>query len=548
MIRVQNFESDNLIPVLAGLLGEETSHESYIYVNTILKLLPPEEAIQETYLIMSTLEQFYMIFSRSKLTPVLNKMSLMNTIENNIYEELKENKKAGFREYAQTTCQVELDLYNEEVIGLVASTLLDSIESIIDQALGMEYTLNQSVSELLNFQTNYKHALMRESGMLMEMLSNSDMSQVGLHFWGWRQFLSKYRIYSINDSDIFLNLLADFIRSKDKWSTYGDAPLTSIDDVLGMQDTYIENMIPIMTTPFDAFNSCIKFTKAEITVLVAAKAAGKTTFASMLAGIALAQGLKVMFYSPETPKHKLFFENVLLAYIRAKYGFTVTAPQVLGIEEPFEAGSEYTKDEKKVIINMAKEELATSGALFHVNEYYYYDTMEEDMRAHVKSFSPDLVVIDHTQEIRGEKNHNEKTSRLATTIKSIAKDYGPHFFVLSHPGGKFGDALPTLEKPISRDVKIVAWSNDIETLADNIMGATKVGNNEFKLFYTKLRNGDIPPMFQVFRMIKPQGWFEFRKEDQYTQTVDSSFAINALMDGKSLIVADDIDLDTTEEW
>lgn len=548
MIRVQSFDSDNLVPIFAGLLGEETSAESYIFVNTILKLLPPEEAIQESYLLLATLEQFYMIFSRSKLTPVLNKTAIMSTIDNNIYEELKENRQAGFKEYARTVCQVELDLYNEEVIGLVASTLMESIESILDQALDMNYTLNQSVSELLNFQTNYKHALMREAGLLLEMLSNSDMSQVSLHFWGWNAFLRKYRVYSINDASTFLNLLADFLRTKEKWSTYGDSPLTSIDDVLGMQDTYIENMVPIMTTPFDAFNSCIKFTKAEITVLVAAKAAGKTTFASMLAGIALAQGLKVMFYSPETPKHKLFFENVLLAYVRAKYGFTTTATQALGLEEPFEAGSEYTRDEKKVILNMAKEELASSGALFHVNEYYYYDTMEEDMRAHVKSFGPDLVFIDHTQEIRGEKNHNEKTSRLATTIKSIAKDYGPHFFVLSHPGAKFNDALPTLEKPISRDVKIVAWSNDTETLADNIMGAVKVGNNEFKVFYTKLRNGDIPPMYQVFRMVKPQGWFEFRKEDQYTQTVDSTSAIDAIISGKSYLIAEDKEEGDGDEW
>lgn len=548
MIRVQSFESDNLIPVLAGLFGEETTADSYTYVNTILKLLPPEECIQETYLILSTLDQFYKIFSRSKLTPAINKMSLISTIENNVYEELKENRKAGFREYAQTTCQVDLDLYNEEIIGLVATTLVESIESIIDQAMDLNYTLNQSVSELLNFQTNYKHVLLREAGMLIEMLSNSDMSQVGLHFWGWKQFLFKYRIYGVNDAPTLFNLLADFIKTKDKWSTFRDMPLESIDDILAMQDTYIENMVPIMTTPFDAFNACIKFIKGEITVQVAAKAAGKTTFASMITGIALAQDLKTMFYSPETPKHKLFFENVILAYIRAKYGFTVTAAQVLGLEEPFEAGSEYSAAEKKVIINMAKEELASSKRLFHVNEYYYYDTMEADMRAHVKSFNPDLVIIDHTQEIRGEVSHNEKTSRLATTIKSIAKDYNPHFFVLSHPGGKFSDAVPTIEKPISRDVKIVAWSNDIETLADNIMGAVKIGNNEFKIFYTKLRNGDIPPMFQVFRMIKPQGWFEFRPEDQYTQTVDSSYAVNAIMEGKSLLLAEDDSADESADW
>ncbi|MFF2798174.1 hypothetical protein, partial [Lysinibacillus xylanilyticus] len=138
MIRVQSFESDNLVPLLAGLLNGETTNEHYIFVNTILKLLPPKEAVQETYLILATLEQFYMIFSRSTLTPALNKTSLLNTIENNLYEEIKENKQAGFKEFARTVCQVDLDLYNEETIGTVATTLLANVESIIDDAIAME--------------------------------------------------------------------------------------------------------------------------------------------------------------------------------------------------------------------------------------------------------------------------------------------------------------------------------------------------------------------------------------------------------------------------
>lgn len=536
MIRVQSLEVDNLIPLLSGLLTEETTAESYIFVNNLLKVLPPEEAIQETYLILSTLEQFYNIFSRSKLIPALNKVSILGAINNNIYEELKENRKAGFKEYARTICQVELDLYNEEIIGMVANTLLDSIESVFDQAIDLNYSLNQSVSEILTFQLTYKNVLMREAGRLMEMLSNSDMSQVAIHFWGWTSFLHRYRIYSTNDAATFLNLLADFLRVKDKWSLMQDSPLTSIDRVLKLQETYVDNLVPMFSTPFQEFNEYIKFNRGEISVLVAAKATGKTTFASMIAGIALAQELKVMFYSPEMAEHKMLFENILPAYIRAKYGFTVTTPQLLGLEEPFEAGSEYTASEKKVIIAMAKDELVNSGNYFHITEYYMYNTLESDMRAHVKSFNPDIIFIDHTQEIRGEAKTIEKTSKLATTMKSIAKDYQPHCFILSHPGGDFKKALPTIEEPISRDTKIAAWSNDIETLADNIMGAIKVGNNEFKIFYTKLRNGTIPPMYQVFRMIKPQGWFEFRKEDQYTQTVDSNAAIEAIMTGGSFLI------------
>lgn len=543
MIRVQNFESDNLVPVLSGLLNDETTDESYIFINSLLKLLPANEAVQETYLIMATLERLYEVYARTKLKPDISKNTLLETINNNIYEELKENKQAGFKQYANTTCQVELDLFDDEIIGIVATTLMESVETILDMAIDMGYSLNQSVAELLNFQTNYKHALLREAGSLISMISNSDIISVNMHYWGWSTFLRKYRIYSIHDAPSMFNLIADTMRTKDSWSLNGSKPLTAIEDVMEMEETYIENMIPIMLTPFDAFNSCIKFTRSEITVLVAAKATGKTTFASMLAGIALAQDLKVMFYSPEMSGQKLFNENIILSYIRAKYGFAVTTPQVLGLEEPYEAGSEYTAEEKKVIIKMAKEELATSGNYFHVKEYYMYDELESDMRAHVKMFNPDFLFIDHTQEIRGEADHNRKTAKLAAALKEIAKDYGPHCFVLSHPGGEFKKALPTPENPISRDTKIVAWSNDTETLADNIMGAVKVGDNQFKIFYTKIRSGTIPPMYQVFRMIKPQGWFEFRKEDQYVQNTDTSDAVAALLRGESILMEDDEEFD-----
>lgn len=538
MIRVQSFEADNLIPLLSGLITEETTGDSYVFINTLLKLLPPEEAVQESYLIMATLDQMYMIYSRSKLIPNLNKESLLSTIENNIYEELKENKYAGFQQYARTMCQVELDLYNEEVIGTVANTLLDSIESIIDQAIELQYTLNQSVSEIMNFQTNYKHSLVRESGRLLEMLSNSDMSQVGLHFWGWNYFMRRHRIYGVNDVVNFLNLVADFANVKDKWSMMADSPLTSIDQIIAYEEKYLENLDPIMSVPFPDFNETVKFKKEQSSVLVASKSVGKTTFASMLAGIALAQGLRVLFYSPEMPAPILMNENILLPYIRAKYGFTVTTPQVLGLEEPFEAGSEYTAEEKKVLIGMAKQELADSGAFMHITEYLEYKTMESDFRAYVKSHQPDIIFFDHTQEIRGDASLHDKTSRTATMTKSVNKDYGTHTFLLSHPGGKFAEAIPTIEKPINRDIKINAYSNDVETLADNIMGAVRDGENKFKVFYTKLRYGNIPPMFQVFRMIKPQGWFEFRKEDQYIQTTDSDDAVNALLEGRSILIED----------
>ena len=57
MIRLQSFDADNLIPLLSGIVSKETTEESYLLVNTILKLLPPEEAIQQSYLIITTLEQ-----------------------------------------------------------------------------------------------------------------------------------------------------------------------------------------------------------------------------------------------------------------------------------------------------------------------------------------------------------------------------------------------------------------------------------------------------------------------------------------------------------
>lgn len=545
MIRVQSFDSDNIIPILSGLVCDKSTGDSYVFINTMLKMLPPSEAIQEMYLILSSLDRLYEIFSMTKLVPAINKDSLMEIINNNIYEEIKENNRAGFQEYARQVCQIELDFSNEETIGVVSSSLIAKVEYLIDQAKELDYTLEQSVSEIANFQTKYVHALTREAGNILSMLSNSDFKQLRFHFWGWTYFLNRHKIYSIESIDTFLNLISDTIRMKRNWSLMRSGPLSSLDTVLQYKDRYIENSVPLMVTPFEEFDLLVKLVGEQITVLVAPKGSGKTTWAGMIAGIGLAQGKRVQFYCPEMAPYKLLYECVLPAYVRAKYGFPVTAGQCLGLEEPYEAGSEYTVEEKKLIIKMAIEELVSDKNFYHVDTYYYHDSLSSDMRAHVKSFNPDLLIFDHTQEILGEAGYNEKTALLGTTVKGIVKEFPLHAILLSHPGSGF--KTPTQENPILNEQKIAAWSNIIEAVADNIIGAVKQGKDEFKMFFTKLRFGTIPPMFTVFRMIKAHGWFEFRKEDQYIQSVNTSKAIEDMLNGVPIMIGDDDGFPREEE-
>lgn len=531
MIRLQSFDAESLIPVLSGLVCQESSKESYTFVNMITKMLPSVECVQDTYLIIVSLEKLYEIYSMSNLIPAISKDSIINIIEGVIYEEVKENKQAGFAQYARTDCQIELDTNNEESIDTVCNKLLSRVLYILDESVELGYSLEQSLSQIPSFHEGYISKLMFEASSIMDMMSNADYRKIGLHFWGWTKFLNKHRINSSKMASVFLSLVADTIRSKDTWAVMDDGPLKSIGTVIDYKKSFIENSTPIMNTPVAAFDAVAPITPKKITVLVASKGVGKTTFASYLSGMALAMGLKVMFYSPETPKDSMLFVNILPAYIRSKYGFFVTPEQCIGLASPYEEGSEYTAEEKEALIQLAIQELTDDANFMHVDEYYYHDRLESDMRAHVKGFDPDILVFDHTTEILGDVSDNEKTANLAITCKKIVKDYPTHILILSHPGSQF--TTPSLEKPIIKDVKINAWSKSIETVADTIIGAVAGEGDQFKTFYTKSRWGKIPPMFIVYRMNKKHGWFDFRNEDQFALAVDSRDAVKGMLAGKT---------------
>lgn len=532
MIRLNSFSSDNLIPVLSGILTEETTSDTYGFVSTLLRVLPVDESVQETYLIMSALSQLNSIYSRTDMTPAINKDTLTVIIGNNIYEELKENRQAGFKEYARNKCQTELDLFNDEVIGDVASALLADVDYIIDEAIEVGYSLQESMANLLAFQSAWTNALLRESGTVLEMLSNSDINQVTMHFWGWKKFLMKHRIFSSSKASILLALLSDTIRSKDNWVKDRDVPITSVEQINTLREEYLSDLNPIMVTPYHSFNEQYKILKENLVLLTASKGQGKTAFAGFLTGLALASNIKVMFYSPETPGKKLFNETIIPSYVRAKYGFFVTARQVIGLDEPYPNGSTYTVEQKKAILALADQEIADSGNFMHVQNYLTYETLEEDLRSMTKSFNPDIIIFDHHQEIRGNANRNEVTSRVATSLKGIVKDYKVHCLLLAHPNSEMQKALPTPENPISTDKKIVSWSGDQEQLADVIMGAVRVNNDMFKIFFTKNRNVPVAPMYQVFRANPAHAWFDMLPEDQYKSSTSTDAAVEAILAGK----------------
>lgn len=532
MIRLSSFSSDNLIPVLSGVLTQETTSDTYGFVTTLLRVLPVDESAQESYFIMSSLSQLNSIYSRTDMTPAINKETVMNIIRNNIYEELKENRQAGFKEYARNKCQLELDVFNEEVIGEVASVLLSDIEYVLDEAIASGYSLEESMSHLLGFQSAWTNSLLRESGTVLEMLSNSDMSQVTMHFWGWKKFLMKNRIFSSSKAAILMALLSDTIKAKENWVQDRDVPITSIEQINQLREDYISDLSPILQTPYHSFNQQYKILKENLVLLVASKGQGKTAFASFLSGLALASGLKVMFYSPETPGKKLVNESIIPSYVRAKYGFFVNARQVVGLDEPYPQGSNYSVEEKKAILALVDQEIADDGNFMHVQNYLTYDTLEEDLRAMTKSFEPDIIVFDHHQEVRGNSNRNDITSKVAITLKGIVKDYKVHCLLLAHPNGDISKALPTPESPVSSDKKIVSWSGDQEQLADVIMGGTRV-NDMFKIFFTKNRNAPIAPMYQVFRVNPIHSWFDMIPEDQYKPSVTSDSAVDAILAGKA---------------
>lgn len=538
MLKIQSFEPENLEPVLSGILSGETTPHAFTLCSTLLKVYPVEETFQVSYLIISALQQIEMIRVRSSLNPTIDKETIMIIVKGNIYEQLKENRSAGFAEYARVVCQLELSVYDDEIIGEVADSLIAAVEQVIDNAIALNYTVEQSFALMIPFVDEYKNSLMRELSRILDMLANNDLTNIGIHFWGWKRFLNHYRIYSSRKAPLLLTMAADFLRVKDTWSLGGDNVLNSIDQIIELEEEHIEALVPVLEIGMGGYGDAFKLFKSSFNVIVGGKGSGKTTLASNFTGKALREEKKVMFYSPETKPSNLLFGNIIPAYIKYKYGFLVNEAQVLGLEEPYPGGSDYTTEEKKVIIQMAKQEIADSSNFMHITEYYNYQTLGSDLRTHYKLLEPDIIIFDHSQEVRGESDANKKTSLVATELKSLMKDTGVAVILLSHPASGYDSALPTTEKPIVQDKKIAAWSQDVETLADTITGIIRNGPTEFKVFFTKLRFGEIPPMFQVLQMNKPHCWFDYRLEDQYLQNAATN-SIEDLIQNKFVLDDDD---------
>lgn len=502
--------------LLGAVFMPETTKETYIYINELLSIISVDETVREYYCIFSALESLYDIYSIRRLTPVINKEVVMQIIENNLYGELKENTTAGFKEYARVFCSTELDSFNEKSISVVYNTLITSIGSIIDVIVKLNYTIEDSLAAIPAFLQHYGDCLSQELSEIISLLNTNDSKVLYYQYSGWSDFLRRHRISNILHLSKLLRLVSALYDNKVYISKKETAPLTSLSQLIIMEDEYIKSDIPLGIWDIPILDQLISIKPHEVTVVVGERGLGKTTWGGFIAGKMLAQNRKVLFYCPEIKKYKLFFNFILPPYIKAKYNFLMSPDQCLGRETPYTYGSDLSAEEKAEVLKVAKQTLAESGLFYHVDINFEIKTLAEDLRSRIIEFEPDIIIFDHTQEIRGENNMNVVTQVLADVFEEIKRDFPVHIFALSHTGSEF--TVPTRDKPIITS-KIVAWSKRMEGAADNIIGAFPSAGDCINFFTTKLRWAQLIPMYLVFRMDKKHGWFNFRKEDQFSNQI-----------------------------
>lgn len=542
MIRLKGLDQKIINSLLSGLFSGKTLTQHYVYLHDLLSILPVEETSQVYYCIFSALECLQEIYSIRRTIPAISKEVILQIVGNNLYGELKENNKVGFREYARLECGVELDPLDTKSLTVVYQRIIQECDINLTEAVSMNLTVEDSFSKLPEFISNYSEVFATELSELITLYNINDSKIVKYQFWGWSDFLYRHKIYSILDLSKLLRLAAAHIDNKTYLISHTTAPLTSISQLITLEQTYIDTSIPLGSWGIPPLDDLVKLVPHEVSIIVGEKGLGKTTLAGYLTGTLIAQGKKVLFYCPEILKHKLILSFVLPAYIKAKYHFIVTPDQCLGLEPPYEFGSDLTQDEKVAAIQMAKLEFAESGLFYHSDVTYNYKTLKDDIRSKLIEFEPDIVIFDHTLEVDGEADYNKVTAALADAFKDVKKEFPIHIIALSHAGSEF--TVPTKNKPIVTS-KIVAWSKRMEGAADNLIGAFPSQGDIVNLFFTKLRWNKIPPMYLVFRMDRIHVWFEYRIEDQFSNQITHQQieALTQMSSYKDLLLDDDGDDD-----
>jgi len=508
MIRLEGLSNEFFEKLLSGIISQETTQDTYKYWRFLSELLPADETITYINLIWEALDILREIQVLSKDVPTLDKDSILSVTDSIIYSEIKEARHKGYAQFMRYNLGEELDITSEASIVELGRNIRSEVISILDNAIALNLTIEESYAVIPEFIDHYGQVFTEEIANLINTFRNNDSSYVRENFWGWQSFLLKYKIKTIKDLPNFLNLSSKHYKTKVTLNSSISRPLTSLEQIEEMEKEHLETGTPLFDLGFDILNSITPPKAHEVTLCVGERGLGKTKVGSFITANAMNQNIRVMFYSPEIKKSKLFFNFVFPAYVRATCNFLVTPDQIL--RKVPHLTEIYSPEERQNLVNYAKIKFVEEGNFMHIDTPYNYSTLGEEFRADIIKFQPDIIIWDHTQDIRGNVGMNEMTMKLAETFEDIKREFPIHIFALSHTGSEF--KKPSVEEPIITS-KIASWSSKLEIVADNIIGMFGSEGQRINFFFTKLRWHPPVPMWKTFRMSAEHNWFYYQEED-----------------------------------
>lgn len=532
MVRLKVNLNEHLQNIFAPIFCNPVSEETYVYISKLNTIIDEAELQNEFHILYVVLNELNILKMTKNYLPAISQEIVEDIIRFNGYNLIKRKPHYGFKDLLYQATGMGLDVNQDETVHRTVNLVLDYLEVHIQVMKDKKMTFEQGYAYFIPFIKEYNSCLLEESAKIINLLATEDIKEIKNYYTGWNKFLSMNRIYSSLDAGNLYNALGALITKKTNVASSKDT--LTIDSIIKMnelQERYVSLQTPIFTTGFPKLDKNWKVTGGDVTFLVADKGLGKTTLLSHFTGMALAQGEKVDFYSPETAEEKLLYSFILPPYIFEKYGFIVTPAQVVGLDEPYtQEINGLTQDGRRAIIQLAKEELALSGALTIMSQRKSIEEFEAFMTAQLIKSGARVVGIDHTTDFDSiHKNQNEITAELSKILKNLKKRFPKtHFIVLSHTGSSF--TVPTEENPIITS-KIVAYSKDLEGAADNILGM--FGNktrDTINIFATKLRWSELFKMYISFEFNKEHGIYQYNETEQYKEREESDMAHQSQID------------------
>ena len=542
MIRLKNLDSDIIASVMSCLFYKETTKETYIFYNFLKTLLNTDEVIDEVYLVYSAIDTLYELYSVRRDVPIINKEIVLSIIQQSLYAEIKEVFDPGFKNYARQQLGVELDSLNDQSVLTVGSHVFGRCTEFIDLLVMKGHTIEESRGYLSNLTQEYVDKLSEEFSQIILNLNNNDTRILDYQFTGWKKFLRAHKIYNGSKLPQLMRLVAAVIENKLQVAAKASDPLTSIGQLIALKEKYILYDEPIGYWDVEIMDNSLRVVPGTYTLVVGAAGVGKTTFGSWLAGNLLSQGKRIMFYCPEISEHMLLFTNILPAYVRAKYGFSVNVEQILGREPMYEHHDTLlSRKERGDLVKAAELSLAESGLFYHISKHFDARTLLDELRSEILKFEPDVIIFDHTTEVHGDENLNLVTQYVAYAIEAVKREFFVHIVALSHTGSNF--RIPTKDQPIVTE-KICNWSRRLEGVADNVVGMFRDGN-KLNLFNTKSRWAPLFPMWMTLCMDREHNWFLFSPEDQLGSKLSLDMVDDFISDAKLYDLEEEDDEDDT---